>query len=146
MLREVQKGEEHHPFHHFIFWMIYLEHLSRTDGGELRVQGLITYLQFNKRVIKLTLNTSFFFLTEIKMELGHVRLLKQHGTIQESGMRDEMNTICIVRLCGYSLTVSWMLKVTRGPGEDASRKSGKSSTSPILELVGHSESCDASLE
>lgn len=34
----------------------------------------------------------------------------------------------------YSLTVSWMLKVTRGPGEATSRKSGKSSTSPILEL------------
>lgn len=33
------------------------------------------------------------------------------------------------------VTVSWMLKVTLGPGEDAStRMSGKSSTSPSLEL------------
>lgn len=32
-------------------------------------------------------------------------------------------------------TGSWMLKVTRGPGEEASmRISGRSSTSPILEL------------
>lgn len=36
---------------------------------------------------------------------------------------------------GIYFTVSWMLKVTRGPGEAASmRTSGKSSTSPILEL------------
>lgn len=34
-------------------------------------------------------------------------------------------------------TMSWMLKVTLGPGEDASTlMSGKSSTSPILELKG----------
>lgn len=40
----------------------------------------------------------------------------------------------IQRMC-FLFTVSWMLKVTRGPGEDAStRTSGKSSTSPILEL------------
>lgn len=36
---------------------------------------------------------------------------------------------------GTYLTVSWMLNVTRGPGEAAStRMSGKSSASPILEL------------
>lgn len=36
-------------------------------------------------------------------------------------------------------TVSWMLKVTRGPGDATSiRISGKSSTSPILELKTHS--------
>ena len=37
-----------------------------------------------------------------------------------------------------SFTVSWMLKVTRGPGDEASILiSGKSSTSPILELQTH---------
>lgn len=40
----------------------------------------------------------------------------------------------VLKKCIY-FTVSWMLKVTRGPGEAPStRMSGKSSTSPILEL------------
>lgn len=36
----------------WIFSTIYLEHLSRTDRCECRVQGLIIYLQLNRRVIK----------------------------------------------------------------------------------------------
>lgn len=59
LARRSRKGEEHHPFNHLIFRMIYLEHLSWTDGGELWVQGLIIYLQFNERVIKVWLTNHF---------------------------------------------------------------------------------------
>lgn len=47
---------------------------------------------------------------------------------------------------GLYFTVSWMLKVTRGPGEAPStRTSGKSSTSPILELRKRATETDVSL-